>query len=227
MDFHALALRHLCRVCQDFVQPETDTYNAILYAKELQSIWQINVWTDESGVHPQQICKKCHRKVLHVRNGTRSYTKNPDFQIFNFVRHSRTGECETCLRYKSLKGGCLHRGHTKIKPVSTTTGIQHPKPTNLPFSLESPNIFSFDLSELSSNYKLDISSSVPTEQHQFFICPICTCILANPVQGECQHTYCSECLTNFSSTKKVPQYPVLFVMLLSHSNLSNWPPKFC
>ena len=199
MEFHLQALSHLCRVCPAFIKPGSKSVDAILFAKEIHAIWDINVWTDEADINPKQICNKCHRKALHCRNGTRTYATNPDFQIFQYRRHSRSGNCDTCLRYRKLQSGAIYLWNKCNKQPRTTSGITKANPVHLPFDLNASDIFyslhTCTLQNGHDNYKFDIDSTVSNEQRHFFICPICMCILSNPLQGNCQHSFCSDCLT--------------------------------
>ncbi len=221
MEVHRAALRSTCRVCIHRINFKETNCTVEDSIKEIGQIWGIEAIKDQPDIHPSHICHRCYRKVKHIRNGTRAYSRSSEFQQFQFYKHNRTGTCLTCEKFLKSKNGSQANPTVNKKRTRTTASVPKPKPKNLPFSLTDSDIF-FHLhnNKSSSDYRLEINSkSLPQNQHQFFICSICLCIISNPVQSNCQHLFCSDCLTKLFQNYKdfsVP-CPVCFSQICYHS----------
>ena len=202
MEIHLKALDHLCRVCESYISTKNfkSSCSVSSAAKETQPLWSINVWKDQTDQHPNKLCSNCKRKVYHFRSGTRQYQPNQTFKPRNWKKHSRTGNCETCSLYRDLVSGAKGDNRRFKNRPATTCGIQKLPKSQLPFETDKLDIFSHVHSiftvRQSSNYYLDIDRERIHPDHQeFFICSLCLCILSNSVYTECQHSFCSDCLT--------------------------------
>lgn len=211
MEYHLEALGNLCRFCGEKVKEDRVTTDTLLAAKEINAIWDISIWKDDRDRHPTHICHKCFRKVRHFRSGSRTYNKNADFQSPSWEKHSRTGPCDTCNLYKDLRLGSRGNKNKFKQAPRTTQGSIKMTQSLLPFDLNCTDIFNHFHSVFSvrqpPNNKLAIQDSTPLHQQEFFNCPLCLCILSNPVHSDCQHSFCSDCLTRlfqFHHNSSVP-----------------------
>ena len=210
MDFHTEALQALCRTCGERICVSKPHSDKLLFVKEIDLLFDFNIWKDDSEICPSSVCHKCLRKLQHCRKGTRVYHPNPDLNIV-WTKHSRTGICSTCNKYKKSQLGS--RGVLRKLSINKTTlgPPRQPEQPQLPFDLESSDIFSHLHSIFSirqpSNYKLELTNSTPSYHQSFFTCPICLCVLSNPIYSQCQHSFCSDCLTQlfkFNADTSVP-----------------------
>ncbi len=214
MEYHLKALGHLCRVCTSYISTSKLKLGGSTkaYIKDIQSIWDINIWTDEEGVHPTVICSKCLRKIYHSRTGQRQYTTNPNFIFPKWTKHSRSVSCHTCDLFGHFSSGGKGDQHKFRRGQRTTLGPVKSTQLDLPFELNSSDIFShihsiFCIREASTDH-LDIDQTAVFQDHQhFFICSLCLCILCNPVYTDCQHSFCSNCLTQLFQYHKKPHVP--------------------
>ena len=158
------------------------------------------MWKDQADQHPNKICSRCVRRVYHFRLGTCQYQPNPAFTPRNWKKHSLTGICETCSLFEDLSFGVKGDRFKYKRRPATTSGIQKLSKSQLPFDIDKSDIFSHAHSiftvRQSPNDCLDIDRDLVHPDHQeSFICSLCICILSNPVYTECQHSFCSDCLT--------------------------------
>ena len=184
---HQQALNKLCRVCRRLTTKHTSstaekhTYQCINYAKELETVFSINIWRDDALVHPSTICWRCERSLRHERSGSRSGTRESASQ--KWEKHSRV-RCNVCETYKTQQ-----RGGRPQKRKRNGNGLNQKEATV-------PPPLSFNCSQVSSEqmpHNLDVLNN--SGEATLFICTICQCILGKPtVQTPCEHNFCADCL---------------------------------
>ena len=221
LDFHQYALAKLCRVCgklnsvRDSSKQQAE--NCADYTKELY-VCNISVWGDDPSCHPRKVCWKCSRVLRHVKNGTKdpkSCTESLS-AAYSWLKHPRTGQCDTCDRYKKLvKGGrpaktkhSQNSGQNR-QTISTVSSVKN---LQVAFNLATTK------ESLLVSHKLSILGKDPQEE-TLFMCVICQCIIGQPsVQTPCEHNFCSQCLFQWFCFRDSYEVPCPVCRLNVHYN---------
>ena len=93
MSSHADALSSICRVCREYIPPTNRNRSTSSYAKELESVYGINITTDSHLIHPKLICSKHHSALTRFRKLGTKPAKPAN--TASFVAHSDES-CDIC-----------------------------------------------------------------------------------------------------------------------------------
>ena len=227
--FHQLGLTKICRICTYRIKITKFNRKPTIckdYCKEIQGVFDINIWDDSPEQHPHNLCELCARKVRHQRSGTRNYchkqaTCTQHIQR-DWPKHQRTGYCYVCsLVTSQAKGGC--RTANKKAKRGGYIHVQNEQLTapNLPFDVGSHNIFEhLIMPTLTGQQQVPPNLEVfGHDEQNLFTCAICVCILSRPsVQTPCQHNFCATCLSNYFTHNKVAKIKCPVCLVSIHVN---------
>lgn len=190
-DFHQKYISNACRVCgfyrgekrkEQFHKLSDSTVSCLV-----SSVFEVNVSDDNQNVHPTHLCNNCYAICLNTQ-------KDPFYKTVREVvswNEHENGDCSVCKNYaKKLRGGRkrkLSKGRGRPKESKSLTGAKSVADKQGSFSLP-PNIIPPPIVEKMP--ELSRFHSPPEDLR----CPICKEVLSRPVQSNCQHLFCFECL---------------------------------
>ena len=196
-DQHTKHLVELCRICREKLSKSKSSIAETSYlcssnVQFMQDNIGISVEKDVSHVHPLRFCKKCHL--------------SPSRSLVFWEPHQKE-ECKTCnLATVIKKGGRPSkpkrgRGKSSMMVEKRQAESEVVDFCKLVDSLVE-NVPSNQVEALSE--KFNFAGEVPRE----YFCPVCLDILDQPVETDCQHYFCSDCIKGVATTSSCLTCPL-------------------
>ena len=149
MEYHALCLQNLCRICANRAQKRKDIINkkppkyVINYSDMIYVLFGVDIVNGDSSIQPQKICDECYQYLMnsHKTGAQGEYCHEMNLDgVFGTLKHkvqktstlwevhSDSG-CTVCGLYKSQIKAGMPKKHKKGGSIK------------LLFDISSPNIF--------------------------------------------------------------------------------------
>ena len=185
--YHAAGLQKICRVCGESLARAFRVHYGCAepkHARNLRKVFEIDVLTDESTVHPPNFCHKCqniiYTTIKRVEDG-RDYT--PRLTLFDgWVEHTDEA-CSVCRHIAAVQRGGARKKTKGGRPAegSCMSAMRHIR------TVAPPSFFP----DVSGQVYLAGDSPVALSDLE---CPICTNILDRPIElVTCGSHVCAAC----------------------------------
>lgn len=195
---HINYLADLCRICGEKLSKSKASkeisYVCATNIQFLEEAFGINVEKDVKEVHPTRFCKKCH--LTHSRTPV-------------FWEPHQEEECKTCSLANFIKKGGRpskpKRGRGKL-----STAVINPKQQTQNEVIDFCQMADSAVKDIPSNRvadfgeKFSFAGEVPRE----YFCPVCLDILDKPVETDCQHYFCADCIKGVVTSSSVLACPL-------------------
>ena len=188
-DEHIRHLADLCRICGEKLAKskgsKESSYLCSSHVQFIQDNFGISVEKDVEEVHPPRFCKKC--RLTNSRSPV-------------FWEPHQDDECKTCNIATVIKKGGRPTKAKRGRGKSSAAAVQKRQAEsevvdfcemvdNLVKNLPSNRVEDF-------GEKFTFVGEVPKE----YFCPVCLDILDKPIETDCEHYFCSDCIKGVVTT---------------------------
>ena len=200
---HESNLQKLCRVCGNAIRKWKNKNKKIKrcsdYSEKIKTKYGINIKADEQHRHPSQICHLCYSNL---------FLPKPHNLPNDWPPHSERGTCTVCAKADGITTGRPAAKYARLEKLDTAEE-------------EAKQEVDEHFSKLAETTTRFFGQNFTTEESSVR-CPLCCQILNRPVETQCHHLFCLDCLQLIY--QKTSSSSVLCPTCNTHISLKNTNP---
>ncbi|XP_033641218.1 uncharacterized protein LOC117301380 [Asterias rubens] len=184
---HTRNLEKLCRVCGNAIRKwknkSKKNKRCSAYSEKIQVKYGINIQADEHHRHPSQICHLCYSNL---------FLPKPHHPPNEWPPHPERGTCTVCAKVDEVKTGRPAAKYARLERLDTDEAT-------------AKEVVSQHFNTLAETTTIFVRDNFTTDESSI-CCQICSQILNRPVETQCHHIFCLDCLQvvfNRSSSSSV------------------------